>query len=109
MVKTLQSFPLILTDDFEIKVVAKATFWTAMLRVHYQSRIARIDKTSACAVEQSKLPLIIILLRVGVYDRPGVPGPVSVIFSFSLHLLSFPSVYSVHQTLCKSLKNVDFN
>ena len=26
-----------------------------MLRVHYQSRIARIDKTSACAVEQSKV------------------------------------------------------
>ena len=24
-----------------------------MLRVHYQSHIARIDKTSACAVEQS--------------------------------------------------------
>ena len=39
-----------------------------------------------------------VLLRVGVYDRPGVPGPVSVIFSFSLHLLSFPSVYSVQQT-----------
>ena len=31
----------------------QTALWTTLLRVHYQSRIARIDKTGACAVEQS--------------------------------------------------------